>query len=89
MTKATTLRHFEPITSKIPQHHDSQAILAVVRDALHLTGYGELRRVQVDCDGDSVTISGRVPTYYLKQLAQHAALEVPGIERIHNELHVC
>ena len=89
MTAATAPRQFELTEFRSPRPHHHQAIQAAVQEALHLAGYGELRRVQVECDGESVTISGRVPTYYLKQLAQNIALDVPGIEHIRNELDVC
>ena len=89
MTEATASRQFESMTSRSRRHLDPQTIQAAIQQALHLAGYGELRRVQVECDGESVTISGRVPTYYLKQLAQNIALDVPGIEHIRNELDVC
>lgn len=88
MTEATAPRQFEPITDRRPRCHNPQVAQAAIQDALHLAGYGELRRVQVECDCDAVTISGRVPTYYLKQLAQSIALDVPGIGQIRNELHV-
>ena len=89
MIATTAPRQFDLTTPRNPRHHNSQAIQAAIQEALLLTGYGELRRVEVECDGDAVTISGRVPTYYLKQLAQNAALDVPGIERFFNELVVC
>lgn len=68
---------------------DLQAIHAGIQDALNRSGYGELRRVDLDCEGDAVTISGRVPTFYLKQLAQSIALAAPGVGRVNNEVHVC
>lgn len=89
MPAATAPRQFESMTFSSRRELDPQTIQAAIQEALHRAGYGELRRVQVKCDGEAVTISGRVPTYYLKQLAQHVALDVAGIERIRNELHVC
>lgn len=56
--------------------------------ALDRTGYGWLRRVAVAAEGGSVVLQGRVPSYYLKQLAQEAVLAVPGVEVLRNELQV-
>lgn len=89
MTEATAPRQFESKTFRSLRQTDPQIVQTAIRAALHLAGHCELRRVQVEFDGDAVTISGRVPTFYLKQLAQNIALNVPGIERIHNELQVC
>lgn len=68
---------------------DTREAEAAIQSALSQTGYGELRRLQVECSPDAVTISGRVPTYYLKQLAQSVIQDVPGISRVRNEIHVC
>jgi osmotically-inducible protein OsmY len=89
MTPATAPQQFDAITSKTPRCQNPQAIQAAIQDGLDLTGYSELRLVQVEFDDGAVTITGQVPTYYLKQLAQNVALNLPGIEQIHNELHVC
>ena len=88
MPATSVPRQFEPSIFQSPRRHNPQAVQAAVQQALHLTGYGELRRVQVGCDGDAVTITGRVPTYYLKQLAQYVALEIPGIQNFRNDLQV-
>ena len=61
------------IISSRRKHADLPAIHAGIQDALNRSGYGELRRVDLDCEGDAVTISGHVPTFYLKQLAQSIA----------------
>lgn len=68
---------------------DLPAIHASIQDALNRSGYGEFRRVDLDCEGDVVTISGRVPTFYLKQLAQSIVLAAPGVGRVNNEIRVC
>ena len=89
MAQTTALPQSESKTRRTPRRPDPRMIQAAVEEALCLAGYGELRRVEVECNGDAVTIAGRVPTYYLKQLAQSVALDIPGIKNIRNELHVC
>jgi osmotically-inducible protein OsmY len=56
--------------------------------ALRATGHGPLRSVEVTVHERLVILGGRVPSYYLKPLAQAAALAVPGIHQIRNELAV-
>lgn len=66
-----------------------QTIHASIQEALNRSGYGELRGVDLDCEGNSVTISGCLPTFYLKQLVQSIALAAPGVEQVNNNVHVC
>lgn len=89
MNPATAPHPFEfPLSPRSPRH-DSLVIQDAIQEVLRLAGYGSLRCIQVECAGDAVTLSGRVPTYYLKQLAQNVVLDVPGIDIVRNELHVC
>jgi osmotically-inducible protein OsmY len=59
-----------------------------VERTLRATGYPALRAVQVTVSGQLVHLKGRVPSYYLKQLAQVAALEVAGVCELRNDLDV-
>jgi osmotically-inducible protein OsmY len=59
-----------------------------VERALGATGYGSLRGIAVTVHGQLVILGGQVPSYYLKQVAQAAALSVPGVDQIRNELEV-
>jgi osmotically-inducible protein OsmY len=47
-----------------------------------------LRAVEVSVKTRAVILRGRVPSYYLKQIAQETALAVPGTHQIHNDLDV-
>jgi osmotically-inducible protein OsmY len=59
-----------------------------VERALRATGYGPLRRVEVTVHARLVILAGRVPSYYMKQVAQTTALAVPGTHQIRNDLEV-
>jgi len=59
-----------------------------VEYALRATGYGALRGVEVSVNARVVMLLGRVPSYYLKQIAQATALAVPGAHQVHNGLDV-
>jgi osmotically-inducible protein OsmY len=59
-----------------------------VEQALRATGYPPLRAVAVSVCGPLVILQGRVPSYYMKQLAQTAALAVAGVRELRNEVDV-
>ena len=56
---------------------------AVRRD----TGHG-VRNLSVEVNRDGVLLKGRCSTYYCKQLAQHAAMAMPGGDRLTNSIEV-
>jgi osmotically-inducible protein OsmY len=59
-----------------------------IREKLHFTQHAALRCVTYSVEGDTVVLYGRVPSYYLKQLAQVKVTCVPGIERVDNRIEV-
>jgi osmotically-inducible protein OsmY len=59
-----------------------------VERALHASAYAALRGVRITVHARAVILAGRVPSYYLKQVAQTLALAVPGILQIQNGLEV-
>ncbi|HTU23560.1 MAG TPA: BON domain-containing protein [Gemmataceae bacterium] len=59
-----------------------------VERALRATGYGPLRFVEVSVQAQLVILAGRVPSYYLKQIAQTAVQAVPGTHQVRNDLEV-
>ena len=62
--------------------------LRQIRDSWAASGYRILQRVELDLDNGRLALRGSVPSFYLKQFAQHTALSVPGIQEIDNQLHV-
>ena len=59
-----------------------------IEQALARTGYPELRAVRVGTYDGLVTLTGCVPTYYLKQLAQCAAGSIEGVDGLQNNIVV-
>jgi osmotically-inducible protein OsmY len=59
-----------------------------VARALGATGFAPLRRVAVAARQDAITLRGRVPSFFLKQLAQAAARGVAGVVAVRNHLDV-
>ncbi len=55
----------------------SEHIVMEVRRRLCSTGYHVLRSIECECRDGTLVLSGRVPTYYCKQLAQSVLLTDP------------
>ncbi len=71
-----------------PQSPQSTTLAHEVSQHFFGSGHLRLRSVKVAEDHGSVVLSGRVPSFYLKQLAQSIAVTVPGVGAIQNELTV-
>ncbi len=76
-------------TALLPRQSQEDLRLAErVERALRATGYGPLRGIEVTAHARLVILGGRVPSYYLKQVAQATALAVPGARQLRNVLDV-
>ena len=51
--------------------------------------YVPLRNVQCSFFDGVLILWGRVPSYYLKQIAQSLVLDMPAVSQVRNELRVC
>lgn len=78
----------EQAVSLQPEPREDSHLAGRVERALHATGYMPLRNIEVAVCARVVNLAGRVASYYLKQVAQTAALGVPGIHRLQNDLQV-
>jgi osmotically-inducible protein OsmY len=59
-----------------------------IERALEATGHRILAAVTVSVCDRRVTLTGRVPRYYLRQLALAAALTAPGVRGLRDEMTV-
>ena len=50
---------------------------------------GRVRDLRLSWQGDGLVLRGRAPTYYAKQLAQHAVLEATALPIAANAIEVC
>ncbi|MBN9523064.1 BON domain-containing protein [bacterium] len=57
--------------------------------ALTASPHTHLRQLVVTVNEAEVIITGRVPTYYLKQMAQEAVRPSLGCRRLRNHVQVC
>ena len=66
------------------------ATVARIVDLVRVRTYNRVKNLSVTftSDNDAVRLSGEVPTYYVKQLAQHAALEALHGKTLYNAIEV-
>jgi len=60
----------------------------LVAARLRRSGYPFLSSVQCDVREGVACLSGTVPTFHLKQIAQELASHTPGVWQVDNRLHV-
>jgi osmotically-inducible protein OsmY len=59
-----------------------------VRQALQATGYAALQKIDCRVENGVVELSGEVPSFYCKQVAQAAVVALSHIRRVDNRLRV-
>ena len=67
---------------------EKQVVQAEAESRLRNSGYHELHLVSCDFYEGVVTLRGRVPSFYLKQVAQEVILRLDGAEEVNNRLEV-
>jgi osmotically-inducible protein OsmY len=72
----------------LQQRQEDLDLAERIEHVLRATGYGSLRGIEVTVRAGYVILGGRVPSYYLKQVAQTAALAVSGTWHVRNDLDV-
>ena len=70
----------------LPNSEDD--IAQIAEERLRKNSYFTLRNVRCTCRGGVLYLRGRLPTYYLKQLAQRTVAPVEGLTRIENQIEV-
>jgi len=62
------------------------------RAILHLAGHSHFRchmnYLEIEFSNDVLTVKGKLPSFYLKQLLQTILREVPGVKQIDNRVYV-
>jgi len=67
----------------------NRSLLRQVRRVLRGTGYLALRQIDCRVENGVVQLSGDVPSFYCKQIAQTAVLALKRVRRVENCLRVC
>ena len=78
-----------PFGAGLPETLEEAEELAasIERAVQRETGHG-VRNLSVEVNQDGVLLRGRCATYYCKQLAQHAAMGMPGGSQLTNRIEV-
>lgn len=76
-----------PHFAENPSPLDSE-LESSVRSSLQRTGYQQLRRLDVAVEDGRVRLSGRLPQFYLLQLAQQAVMDTEGVVNVDNGIEV-
>jgi len=71
----------------LSQEQDDYLRLQVI-DRLHASGYLLLRKVQCDVADGIVTLSGSVPSFHLKQVAQAVLVKIEDVRGVRNLIEV-
>jgi osmotically-inducible protein OsmY len=69
---------------------DSHDLSSIARQFLerHPHFRGRVGDVKIEQQGRSLMLTGRLPTFYLKQLVQEAVRHVPGVQHVYNQIDV-
>ncbi|QDT32364.1 BON domain-containing protein [Thalassoglobus polymorphus] len=67
----------------------SKDLVRRVCRAITELGYPEHSSVKCESDGSTVTLNGKLSSFYLLQIAQAIAMEVPGVRTVVNKIEVC
>lgn len=60
----------------------------LVKSAFRRHGYSQLERVECEAKNTTAILSGELPTFHLKQVAQTIALSVPQVTHVDNRIVV-
>jgi hypothetical protein len=67
---------------------DHDCLCDMVQERLHASGYLFLRRLSCEVVDGVVTVSGRVPTFHLKQVAQEVLMSIGSVRGVQNLVQV-
>ena len=66
----------------------SEGVALEIRRRLRSAGHWALRSIECEYSEGEVVLRGRVPTYYMKQVAQSVLLADPAVETVVNLIEV-
>jgi osmotically-inducible protein OsmY len=70
------------------QDLSTDTLVRRARARLRECAYRELRHIRCECEGATLILHGRVPSYFLKQFATTVVRQTEGVERVENQLVV-
>lgn len=82
---ALDVEHVKP---EVPAPPRRRQVCREAENRLRESGYYALRDVSCDVHEGEIHLDGRLPSHYLKQVAQYLANEVAGLRRVVNRIEV-
>ncbi|MFK8111797.1 MAG: BON domain-containing protein [Rubripirellula sp.] len=70
------------------QDHSNAEVALLLKEELCHSGHNVLQRVEVEVDNHSIVLSGTVPSYFLKQVAQETVLAACHDRHLSNDIRV-
>lgn len=67
---------------------EAEELANLIEKAIRQQTSGGVRDLSVEVHAGGVMLKGRCDTFYCKQLAQHAAMTIPGGDRLTNDIAV-
>jgi len=85
-----TIRRFDQAVTCFPvtRQIGDERLQREVQDILRTSGYAVLASLRCQVDHGTLTLTGSVPSFYLKQLAQHHGARTSGVEKVQNHVSV-
>jgi len=77
---------YQSVAPGVPS--EVEQLATSIRRAVQRETNGAIRNLSVEIESETVFLRGHCPSYYHKQLAQHAAMCMPGSRRLANEIEV-
>jgi osmotically-inducible protein OsmY len=87
----------ETLAKSLPEHDpevemncttETTGVVEEVRSQLRGNPYQALKQISCEYRDGTLILHGRLPSYYLKQVAQTAVARVAGVERVVNHIEV-
>ena len=67
---------------------DAEAVVLIAEQRLRGCSWLVLQEVACCCAGGMLRLTGRVPTYFLKQVASAAVSNIAGVSQVVNDIEV-
>lgn len=77
-----------PTTLLSPRTQDDRQIRQRATEALRERGYACLEEIECHATEGTILLTGTVPSFYMKQVAQQSVLNLPAVEDVVNRLEV-
>ena len=64
------------------------SLVELLQISFNQLGYQQLNNIQCEVDGNVMILSGKLKSFYLKQIAQTVAIKIPGVASVLNKIEV-